>query len=191
VRDVSIIGIVSGWGAQDRRCEDGPRALYDSGILHCVSDSGRGLPSFEMLHAAECVLDGDVLYHVININRRLAALVATKLANGKLPVIVGGDHYCAIGTWSGVRAALAPRQEFGLIWFDAHMDSHVPKTSPSGALHGMPLACLLGERLPALTTLAGAAPKLLPQHGCLIGVRSFEPDEQDLLQSLGVRDFSM
>ena len=187
MRDVSIIGVASGWGALDRGCEDGPQALQESGILHCVTDPERGPPSFEILR--ETINDdaADALQRVTSINARLADAVVGKLKRGDLPVVVGGDHACAIGTWSGVYAALKQDQEMGLIWVDAHMDSHVPETSPSGALHGMPLACLLGYGIHALTTLAGPAPKVRPKNACLIGVRSFESGENALLERLGVR----
>jgi len=191
VRDVSIIGVASGWGARDRRCEDGPLTLQGSGILYCVTDPKRGPPSFEILQAPNVFQGGDALHCVLDVNQRLAQLTAAKIRHGELPVVVGGDHSCAIGTWSGVRAALAPQQEMGLIWVDAHMDSHVPASSPSGALHGMPLACLLGHGLSALTQLAGPAPKLLPRHVCLVGVRSFEDGERALLDGLGIKVFYM
>jgi len=192
MRDVAIIGVASGWGAPNRGCEDGPQALQASGILQCLNNiEDRSVPSFEMLHVSDFVQDQDVLSRVVDIDRRLAALVAAQLKKHRLPIVIGGDHSCAVGTWSGVRAAVPPHRDFGLIWIDAHMDSHVPDTSPSGALHGMPLACLLGEGPVPLTTLAGPAPKLRPQHTCLIGVRSFERGEQALLERLGVRVFFM
>jgi len=191
MRDVSIIGVASGWGARDRGCADGPRSLYESGILHCVTDPERGPPSFEIVHEGDTAPALDALHHVADIDGRLASLVTAKLGNGEFPVVVGGDHACAIGTWSGVRAALAPHQAMGLIWVDAHMDSHVPETSPTGALHGMPVACLLGYGDTALTTLAGPSPKLRPGQVCLIGVRSFEGGERALLERLGVRVFFM
>lgn len=187
MRVVSIIGVASGWGALDRRCEDGPRSLQESGILHCVADPQRGTPSFEIMHARDIEHATGVLHRVVDINSRLASTVTAKLRSKEFPVVVGGDHACAVGTWSGVRASLAPQEEMGLIWVDAHMDSHVPETSPSGALHGMPLACLLGYGMTSLTTLAGPAPKLRPEHVCLIGVRSFEAGEKSLLERLGVR----
>lgn len=191
MRDVAIIGVASGWGAPDRGCEDGPQALQASGIMQCLNIEGRSVPSLEMLQVSDFTQSQDVLVRVADIDRRLAAQVAAQLKEHVLPIVVGGDHACAVGTWSGVRAALPPREEFGLIWVDAHMDSHVPDTSPSGALHGMPLACLLGEGPEPLTTLAGPAPKLRPQYTCLIGVRSFERGEQALLERLGVRVFFM
>lgn len=191
MRDVAIIGVASGWGARDRRCEDGPQVLQASGILHCLNNAAGPIPHFEMLHASDLMPNQDVLARVAELDRRLALLVSAQLQKLALPVVVGGDHACAVGTWSGVRAALPPQEELGLIWVDAHMDSHVPATSPSGALHGMPLACLLGEGPEPLTKLAGPAPKLRPKHVCLIGVRSFENGEKVLLERLGVRVFFM
>lgn len=191
MREVSIIGVASGWGARDRRCEDGPAALKESGILHCVTDPELGPPPFEILRAADIAQAGDPLGCVVDVDRRLAQRVTALRNGGALPLVIGGDHACAVGTWSGVYTSLPPGGALGLIWVDAHMDSHVPATSPSGALHGMPLAALLGEGLPALTGLGGPAPKLLPQHVCLIGVRSYERGEHALLQRLGVRVFYM
>ena len=191
MRNVEIIGVASGRGAPDNRCEDGPQALLESGILQCLTRAGQTPPAFDILHVSDLVRDQDVLAQVAEIDSRLALLVSAKLKNNILPLVVGGDHVCAIGTWSGVRAVLPPEQDLGLIWIDAHMDSHVPDTSPSGALHGMPLACLLGEGPEALIKLGGPAPKLQPRHVCLIGVRSFESDERALLEHMGVRVYFM
>ena len=191
MRDVSIIGVASGWGARDRRCEDGPSALKASGILQCITDRERSPPPFEILRPPDIEQAGDALRCVVDVDRRLAARVAAVRQRGMLPLVIGGDHACAVGTWSGVCAGLVRGEALGLIWVDAHMDSHVPATSPSGALHGMPLAALLGEGVAALTELAGPAPKLLPRHVCLIGVRSYEGGEHALLQRLGVRVFYM
>ncbi len=104
-------------------------------------------------------------------------------------MVVGGDHSCAIATWSAVRQTLPG--PLGLVWIDAHMDSHTPETSQSGALHGMPLAVLLGHGASELTGLDPAGPKVLPQRVCLLGVRSFEPAEAALLERLGVRVITM
>lgn len=187
MRDVAIIGVASGIGARDPRCEDGPCALRDAGVLGCLDDAAGAISSFEILRISELLERDDVLTRVTEIDRRLALLVAAKLKNRVMPVVVGGDHACAVGTWSGVRAAMPPDKELGLIWVDAHMDSHVPDTSPSGALHGMPLACLLGHGPEPLTGLIGPAPKVRPEHVCLVGVRSFESGENALLERLGVR----
>jgi arginase len=97
--------------------------------------------------------------------------------------VIGGDHSCAGGTWTGVARTL--RGNLGLVWVDAHMDSHTPATTHTGRLHGMPLAWLLGEDDDPLYGLASGV--LEPQHVCLVGVRSYEPEEDDRLRRLGVR----
>src|SRR5438105_6127231 len=115
----------------------------------------------------------------------LATAVADSLRGGRLPCVLGGDHSCAGGTWTGVARSL--RGALGLVWVDAHMDSHTPGTSHSGRLHGMPLAWLLGQDDDPLYGLASGV--LDPRHVCLIGVRSFEPEEDERLARLGVRVF--
>jgi arginase len=122
---------------------------------------------------------------------RLALSVEKTLDSGYFPLVVGGDHSCAIGTWSGVHRWMGNRGELGLIWIDAHMDSHTFATTPSGALHGMPLACLLGYGDKQLTGIGTGLPKLHPEHVCLLGARSFEAGEAKLLKQLGVRVITM
>jgi arginase len=106
-----------------------------------------------------------------------------------LPLVLGGDHSCAIGTWKGIARALAPRGPLGLVWLDAHLDAHTPATTPSGMLHGMPVACLLGHGDPRLALDRRQA--LDPRRICMVGARSFEAEEAALLNRLGVRVFPM
>jgi arginase len=134
--------------------------------------------------------DGDALAAVRDLSVRLARRVHVATATSRFPLVLGGDHSVAIGTWSGAAAAMRPHGPFGLIWIDAHMDAHLPHTSPSGNLHGMPLACLLGYGDERLVSVCGA-PALRPEHVCLVGVRSFEEGEAALLDRLGVRIFFM
>jgi arginase len=117
----------------------------------------------------------------------LASAVAEALRRGQLPCVLGGDHSCAGGTWAGAARALheSGSGALGLVWIDAHMDSHTPRTSPSGRLHGMPLAWLLGQDDDPLYGLASGI--LTPDRVCLVGVRSFEPAEEERLRKLGVR----
>lgn len=129
----------------------------------------------------------NALQAVAGVAGTLAESVACALFEGDFPVVIGGDHSCAIGTWSGVHAYLAGVGRLGLLWIDAHMDSHTFGTSPTHAINGMPLACLLGYGDPKLTEVMSDCPKVLPQDVCLIGVRSFEAGEAELLRRLGVR----
>jgi arginase len=180
---IRIIGAASGLGAQDRRCADGPVAFHRSQAWHELErmpriDWGRtlfppelpGQPLVERI-AAFC---GD-----------LATEVALALEAGDFPVVVGGDHSIAIGTWGGVaRYAGAP---VGLLWIDAHLDAHTPETTYSGAVHGMPLACLLGRGDRRLIGIGLRQGQLDAAHVVVLGARSFEPEEADFLQRAGIR----
>lgn len=119
---------------------------------------------------------------VEHTTRGLARATQETVEQGRRFVVIGGDHSSAIGTWSGVARALGDSDGIGLIWIDAHMDMHVPETSPSGAIHGMAAAVLLGHGMPQLTRLAGARPALTPDRICLVGSRSFEAEEVEFVK---------
>jgi arginase len=121
----------------------------------------------------------------------LASAVEDAMSRDALPCVLGGDHSCAGGTWTGVARGLHAKgaHTLGLVWVDAHMDAHTPRTSHSGRLHGMPLAWLLGEDDDPLYGLATGV--VAPEHVSLVGVRSFEPEEQARLEQLGVRIYYM
>lgn len=187
-RHIIVIGAASGAGAPDPATAEGPDALrryhvfHDSPLQHVEWDAILRVPRGA----------GDTPLHAVAaLDTRLAAEVEHTLSAGHFPLVVGGDHSCAIGTWSGVHRVLASTGPLGLIWIDAHMDSHTFATTPSGQIHGMPLAVLLGHGEAALTAIEGTEAKLRPEHVCLIGVRSYEAGEAALLHRLGVRVFDM
>ena len=188
-KPVEIVGVACGAGAQDQRCSAGADALRDGELISRLRARGLTVTWDEIIRP-DAASREIPLQAVHSVCRRLARCTHAIVAQAKLPVIVGGDHSSAIGAWKGVAAALRAEGPLGLIWIDAHMDAHTPQTTPSGALHGMPLACLLGYGDERLTSIADGA-RLLPQHICLIGVRSFETGEAALLRRLGVRVFSM
>ena len=110
------------------------------------------------------------------------------LAADEMPIILGGDHAIAIPTFSAVSSHYRERsEEIGLIWFDAHADINTPETSPSGNIHGMPLATLLGEGDESLTSLAGFSPKLNPKFLAHIGARDVDSGERAIIEKLGLR----
>ncbi len=187
-RHVVIIGAASGAGAPDPTTATGPAALRRAAVFH---DTPLQHVAWDMILRVPRDATDTPLHAVAALAERLADEVESVLLAGHFPLVVGGDHSCAIGTWSGVHRALAPRGRVGLIWIDAHMDSHTLATTPSGQINGMPLAALLGHGEPALTGIDGAGATLRPEHACLIGVRSFEAGEAALLQRLGVRVFDM
>ena len=186
IHPVKLIGVASGLGARDHGCEDGPLFLRELQVFQ-----GGDIPvSWEDMLRPDAGIASPVAA-TTELCVRLADRVQGVLDSGHFPLVVGGDHSCAIGTWSGVHQWLGARGPLGLIWIDAHMDSHTLDTTPSGALNGMPLACLLGYGEQALTAVVTAEPKLRPEHVCLLGVRSFEEGEGALLKKLGVRVISM
>jgi arginase len=184
---VRIVGVASGWGAPDPRCAEGPAALRSAGLIGRLREAGLDAAWSTTIPAP---VQGDPLSSVSLVNEKLAGQVEKLVVRDRLPVVLGGDHSCAIGTWKGAARAVSARGSLGLVWIDAHMDAHTPRTTPSGKLHGMPLACLLGygdSRLAA----SGGAGRLEPGRVCLVGVRSFETGEAALLKRLGVRIFFM
>ena len=190
LRNIIVIGAACGYGAMRHDCQDGPEVLRAFGFLDQLDHAGVIYHWDEILHLPEDATRTP-LASVVMLCEALALKVATQMQSGHFPLVLGGDHSCAIGTWSGVRRRLPEEGSLGLLWIDAHMDSHTDATTPSHAIHGMPLACLLGYGDECLTHLVTPQAKLLPEHVCLIGTRSFEAAEAKLLQRLGVRIFYM
>ena len=180
---VRIVGIATGRGAGDEGCQRGPDSLRARGLTAHLVRAGVPAQWHTTLRASRSL---PPLEAVRQLSTLQAQQVYRLLRTGDFPLVLGGDHSCGIGTWSGAARALRPRGALGLVWIDAHMDAHVPSTSPTGNLHGMPLACLLGEGDQHLSALAGAQ-ALRPEHLCLVGIRSFEDGEAALLARLGVR----
>ncbi len=111
---------------------------------------------------------------------------------GEFPLVIGGDHSIAMGTVSGVSAHYRERgEEMGLIWFDAHGDMNIPGVSPSGNIHGMPLAHLLGRGDPDLAGILGFSPKLNPDKVVLIGIRDIDAGERKIINESGIHVFTM
>ena len=185
-----MIGVASGLGARDPRCRDGPSDLAQNDLLARLAYRGVHLSWRSTLEAH--ARPGQSRFRAIaEICNRLAREVDSAIRASEFPVVIGGDHSCAIGTWSGAAQAVARRGPLGLVWIDAHMDSHTPAPTHSGRPHGMPLAALLGHG--ASRQLAADVAEILhegqlaPRHICLVGVRSHEPEEEALLKRLGVR----
>lgn len=189
-RRADVIGVACGQGAPDHGCQDGPEVLRTLGFLRDL-DEPHGICVWRDIVHAAAEPDDHPLWQVAAIAQAVAESVTASLRRDHFPLVIGGDHSCAIGTWSGAHGVLDTQERLGLLWIDAHMDSHTFRTSPSRALHGMPLACLLGHGDLRLTRIGGPQSKLLPQDVCLIGVRSYEWGEAALLKKLGVRVYFM
>ena len=123
---------------------------------------------------------------------QLANLVLQIRLEGRTPLVLGGDHSIAVGTVSGVSECFRRSgQKIGLIWFDAHADFNTPDISPSGNVHGMPMAAIMGYGPVELTHIFGFSPKILPEHAVQIGIREVDPQERELVKKSGIRVFTM
>lgn len=190
-KEIAVIGAALGWGARWPETEMGPNAVKEAGILKQLR-----LPHMMTIESeiSACLGErrsySEKLQLIYDFNTRLADETERVTQAQKCPIVIGGDHSIAMGTWQGIKAGTKSKQ-FGLLWVDAHLDSHTPETSFSHNIHGMPLAVLLGYGESALTHLKAKDPTVLPQHVVLLGVRSADPGETELIQSLGVRVFTM
>jgi arginase len=179
-RQIEMIGAAWGLGGADPGCAEAPAVLVPLLARHLAACGVSALagPLLEPTPG-----ERRKQFAVSRLCAQLAAAVADARRRGRLPCVIGGDHSCAGGTWTGV-ARTVPGA-LGLVWIDAHMDSHTPATSHTGRLHGMPLAWLLGQDDDPLYGLGAGV--LEPRHVCLVGVRSYEPEEDERLRRLGVR----
>ena len=124
--------------------------------------------------------------------RRLAEIVERALARRKFPLVLGGDHSVAVGTIGGVANYLArKKRKLGVVWIDAHADMNTPQTTPSGNVHGMPLACVVGIGPKELTHICGYAPIVHPKNVALVGIRDVDILEKPHVKNSGVRAFTM
>lgn len=190
---VTLIPFSFGLGAQLPATADGPAALHAYGLLEELCDDGiiaawdrtpervgpqNDTPGLGTKARRDLVLDAVT---------RHRDRVAEALRNGQYPVALGGDHAMATGTLSALANVKQVHGALGLLWIDAHLDAHTPETSPSSAIHGMPLAHLLGYGDEGFVGLAHNTPVIQPEHLIIIGAQSWEPEEYQFLQRLGVR----
>lgn len=190
-KKIHLIGYASGLAGADPRHSsgEGPLVMKRSPYLANLEKKNIQFQWHKMISPSKEVADDARLPTIVDLCQQLADEVYQRAEKKDFFTVLGGDHSSAIGTWSGAYHAYKKAGPIGLIWIDAHMDSHTPETSLSGNIHGMPLAALLGYGNSDLTQILDAEPKLKPEHVCLIGVRSFEKGEADLLQKLNVKIF--
>jgi arginase len=197
-RRVSILGVPCGFGASIAGVDLGPAAMRVARLRQRVAQLGyevRDLGDMRLECPNEPAPSGEKLKFLREVaagNTQLAADVKKILEGGELPIILGGDHSIAIGSVAGVTSFYRARGEaVGLIWFDAHADMNTPETTPSGNIHGMPLAVLFGRGAPELTGIEGFSPKLDPALCVHIGARDVDPGERRLIRELGLRVITM
>jgi arginase len=197
-RAVTILGVPLGYGASMAGVDIGPAALRVARLNQRIARLGhsvRDLGDLRLERPQTIPDDTAKLKFVREISmacEQLAGEVEAILGAGEFPIIVGGDHSIAIGSFAGAAAYFRRReQSLGLIWFDAHADMNTPETTPTGNIHGMPLAVLLGFGAPELTRVGGFSPTIDPAMCAHVGARDVDPGERELIKKLGVRFFTM
>ena len=186
-------------GAGRRGVDMGPSAMRVAGLRGEIEATGWRVKELEhvRVQSPELAKLGSpktrFLKAVVEVCTQLRDETEGALAAGAMPIVLGGDHSIAMGSVSGVSRHFRREkdQPIGLIWVDAHTDMNLPDTTPSGNIHGMPLSHLLGHGVPALRTLAGRGPAIAAENVALLGIRSVDKRERDIVRSTGVTAFTM
>lgn len=195
MQELQIIGVPSDLGQGRRGVDMGPSAIRYAGLSgklqglgYKVKDLGNiNVPTPEM----RVQTDGDrlrYLHEVTEVSKALSGIVSNVVTEGHLPIILGGDHSIAIGSLAGMAQH---SKNYGVIWFDAHGDMNTADSTPSGNIHGMPLAVSLGYGHDDLVSIGGFAGKIKPKNVVLVGIRSIDSDEAALIHEAGVRCITM
>ncbi|MGE5176170.1 MAG: arginase [Hyphomicrobiales bacterium] len=197
-RWIEVIGVPVDLGAGRRGVDMGPSAIRVAGLESRLEALGHRVSDYGdvdvLIPETQEVGPGTLRYKpaILAACESLRREVERSLAEGRLPLVLGGDHSIAIGSVAGSSGHHARRDEaIGLLWFDAHGDCNTPETTPSGNVHGMALAVSLGLGDPELVGLGGRAPKVRPDRTALIGVRDLDPGEREILRGSGVAVYTV
>jgi arginase len=195
---ISIIGAPLDLGQGRRGVDMGPSALRVANLNARVAGLGYevedlGNVAVEQAEAAPAGHpQAKYLSQIAAACERLGLAVDGVLERGSVPLVLGGDHSVAVGTVSGVARFFRERRErIGLIWLDAHADMNTPESSPSGNVHGMPLACIVGHGPEELADLFGFRPKVEPGNAVIVGLRDVDQTEKRHVREFGVHAFTM
>lgn len=194
--EISIIGVPMDLGQTRRGVDMGPSAIRYAGIVerlqkldYIVHDLGNisvprpnNDPDKKQNHTLRN------LDEIVEVNEDLAEIVDEQVKRNRFPLVLGGDHSIAIGTIAGVSRHY---ENLGVIWYDAHGDINTEDTSPTGNIHGMPLAVSLGLGNERLTSIITENPKIKPENVVLIGVRDLDEGEKKLLRQLNIKVYTM
>ncbi len=197
-KPIQIIGVPLDLGASRRGTDAGPSALRISGLGSSLEKMGyevlleKDIPVPSMETTKDKKNGSYFKPEILQVCTQLAETTFQTFHSGAFPLVIGGDHSIAMGTVSGVASYfIKKQQDIGLIWFDAHGDMNTPESSPSGNLHGMPLAHLLGYGDKQLCEIMGYKTKLKAENVVLVGVRDIDTMERKLIQHSGIKIFSM
>ncbi|MGM7683524.1 arginase [Cytobacillus sp. Hm23] len=196
MKQVSIIGVPMDLGQMRRGVDMGPSAIRYAGVterLENLSYEIEDLGDIEIgkPERANAIVENHKLRNlkaVAEASERLADKVQGVIKEKRFPLVLGGDHSIAIGTLAGVAKSY---NNLGVIWYDAHGDLNTEETSPTGNIHGMPLATSLGIGHKTLTEIAGYTPKVKPENIVIIGARSLDDGEKELIKEKGIKVYTM
>ncbi|HKS80020.1 MAG TPA: arginase [Candidatus Acidoferrales bacterium] len=195
---IRIIGVPMDLGASRRGVDMGPSALRVAGLHARLKQLGRQVEDFgnvpvkqpEEQHYGE--KNAKYLGEIAETCKGLADMVRKTLDEDMVPLVLGGDHSIAAGTVAGAASHYHKKSKrIGVVWLDAHGDMNTPESSPSGNVHGMPLASIMGYGPAELTELAGAKPMVEPHNVSLVGIRELDSKERRLVKDSGVHVFTM
>jgi arginase len=195
---IRIIGVPMDLGASRRGVDMGPSALRVAGLQTRLKQLGRQVEDIcnisvkqpEEQHFGE--RNAKYLDEIAETCKGLAEIVKKTLDDDEIPLVLGGDHSIAAGTIAGVAMHYKKKSKgIGMIWLDAHGDMNTPESSPSGNVHGMPLAAIMGHGPKELTELAGSKPMVEPRNVTLVGIRDLDAKERRLIKETGVHVFTM
>jgi arginase len=195
---ISVLGFPIDLGAGKRGVDMGPSALRIAGIIEQIQELGydvQDLGNVEIIREGVPVINNQKLKYlpeIIASSTRLCNGVQNILKEGNFPLILGGDHSMSIGSLAGISAHCKENnKKLGVIWVDAHADMNTAESTPSGNIHGMPLSVSMGIGVDELTSIGGDFTKVDPENVVIIGVRSVDQGERELIRELGVKVFSM
>ena len=195
---VAIIGAPLDLGAGRRGVDMGPSAIRVANVNARVGSLGYKVEDLGNVEVAQPESSrpgprtAKYLPQIAAACRQLSDIVQKVAKQRKLPLVLGGDHSVAAGTIAGLaRCYAGNKKKIGLIWIDAHTDMNTPRSSPSGNVHGMPLACVAGFGPPDLVNLAGFSPMVDPSRCVLVGIRDVDIPEREIVRKAGVNVFTM
>ncbi len=197
-RKVAIVGAPLDLGAGRRGVDMGPSAVRVANLnarlisMRCQVEDLGNVPVPQPESHDEGHASARYLPQITEVCTRLATLIEETIGRGVFPLVLGGDHSIAVGTVAGLSHYFRKQnQKLGMIWIDAHADMNTPETSPSGNIHGMPLACCAGMGPKELTEIFGYSPKVAPRNIAIVGLRDVDQTERGNVQRSGVRTFTM